>query len=127
MTVAGDENKELSGEAADSGQFSIEGKKLLLAEDNAVNMEIATELLSADGADITQAWNGEEAVEAFKASEPFAFDGILMDMQMPVMDGCVKRQNKSGPLKDRTRSQSRLSRLRLTRLRRISRRQKTPE
>lgn len=88
MTVAGDENKELSGEAADSGQFSIEGKKLLLAEDNAVNMEIATELLSADGADITQAWNGEEAVEAFKTSEPFAFDGILMDMQMPVMDGC---------------------------------------
>ena len=34
MTVAGDENKELSGEAADSGQFSIEGKKILLAEDN---------------------------------------------------------------------------------------------
>ena len=51
-------------------------------------MEIATEILSADGADITQAWNGEEAVEAFKTSEPFAFDGILMEMQMPVMDGC---------------------------------------
>lgn len=88
MTVVGDENKEPSAEAADSQPFSIEGKRLLLAEDNAVNMEIATELLSADGAEITQAWNGKEAVEAFKASEPFTFDGILMDMQMPVMDGC---------------------------------------
>ena len=41
-----------------------------------------------NGLEVTQAWNGEEAVERFREAEPFAFDAILMDMQMPVMDGC---------------------------------------
>ena len=41
-----------------------------------------------NGVKVTQAWNGREAVEQFQASEPFAFDAILMDMQMPEMDGC---------------------------------------
>ena len=40
------------------------------------------------GLEVTQAWNGEEAVECFRKSGPFTFDAILMDMQMPVMDGC---------------------------------------
>ena len=51
-------------------------------------MEIAVELLSMAGAQVTQAWNGQEAVERFQESEPFTFDAILMDMQMPVLDGC---------------------------------------
>ena len=66
----------------------LNGKRILLAEDNLVNMEIATEILSMNGVTVVQAWNGEEAVERFKDSQPFEFDAILMDMQMPQMDGC---------------------------------------
>ncbi|HIQ83106.1 MAG TPA: response regulator [Candidatus Pullichristensenella stercorigallinarum] len=68
--------------------FSLEGRRILLAEDNEVNMEITTEILDMNGVRVTQAWNGEEALARFQESEPFAFDAILMDMQMPVMDGC---------------------------------------
>ena len=79
-----------AAETADGGEeaFSLEGKRILLAEDNEVNMEITTELLQMNGVAVTQAWNGAEAVERFREAEAFAFDAILMDMQMPVMDGC---------------------------------------
>lgn len=73
--------------------FSLDGKKILLAEDNMVNMEIATEILSMNGVDIVQAWNGLEALTRFKESKPFEFDAILMDMQMPQMDGCEATRN----------------------------------
>ena len=69
-------------------ELRLEGKRILLAEDNEINMEITTELLSLHGIHVTQAWNGREALEAFRQSEPFWFDAILMDMQMPEMDGC---------------------------------------
>ncbi len=72
----------------EAGNFSLQGRHILLAEDNEVNMEITTELLAMNGVEVTQAWNGAEAVERFRAAETFAFDAILMDMQMPVMDGC---------------------------------------
>ena len=68
--------------------FSLQGKKILLAEDNVLNMEIASEVLSMNGVEVLQAWNGREAVELFRASAPFGIDAILMDMQMPEMDGC---------------------------------------
>ena len=66
----------------------LEGRHILLAEDNFLNMEIATELLQMRGAQVTQAENGREAVDAFRKEEPYFFDAILMDMQMPEMDGC---------------------------------------
>ena len=69
-------------------RLSLEGRKILLAEDNLLNMEIATEILKMNGLELLQAWNGAEAVEIFRASAPFEIDAILMDMQMPVMDGC---------------------------------------
>ena len=69
-------------------QIQLEGRKILLAEDNFLNMEIATELLQMRGAQVTQAVNGREAVDAFQKEEAFFFDAILMDMQMPEMDGC---------------------------------------
>ena len=56
-------------------------------EDNLLNREIATELLSLEGAEITPAENGREAVELFAAAEPGRFDAILMDIQMPELDG----------------------------------------
>ena len=73
--------------------FSLDEITVLLAEDNAANMEIATEILSMSGMKIIQAWNGLEAVELFKESRPFAIDVILMDMQMPQMDGCEAAKN----------------------------------
>ena len=66
---------------------SVQGTRVLLVEDNDLNMEIAQFLLENEGAKVTQAWNGREAVELFAASEPGAYDVILMDVMMPVMGG----------------------------------------
>ena len=66
---------------------SIQGFKLLLAEDNALNMEIAKFMLEEAGAKIIAAVNGQEAVDAFKNSALYEVDAILMDVMMPVMDG----------------------------------------
>ena len=66
----------------------LAGLRLLLAEDNEINLEITTELLRANGAQVTQARDGVQAVEQFQQSQPFSFDAVLMDMQMPGMDGC---------------------------------------
>lgn len=72
----------------ESLRFSLAGKKILLVEDNFINMEIATEILSNNGIEVVQAWNGQEAVDLFSQEAVGNFDAILMDMQMPVMDGC---------------------------------------
>ena len=61
--------------------------KILLAEDNDLNLEIVTELLEQQGAIITPARNGKEAVTIFENNAPGTFDVILMDIMMPVMDG----------------------------------------
>ena len=68
--------------------YSLEGKSVLLAEDNDFNMEIATDLLEMMGATVIPAVNGREAVARFEESEPFSITAILMDMQMPEMNGC---------------------------------------
>lgn len=73
---------------AQSDTISLQDRHILLAEDNVINMEIATEVLTMNGIRVTQAWNGKEALDIFTASSPFEFDAILMDMQMPEMDGC---------------------------------------
>lgn len=91
------EDEPVKKKPADGGkafqEYQLKGRKILLAEDNVLNMEIATEILSLNGVEIVQAWNGKEAVEAFKASAPFEIDAILMDMQMPGMDGCEAAQH----------------------------------
>ena len=66
---------------------SIKGLHILLAEDNELNMEIAEFMLQNEGADVTKAWNGQEAVEIFRKSIDGEFDVILMDIMMPVMNG----------------------------------------
>ena len=65
----------------------LSGLHLLIVEDNAINMEIAEFYLEDHGAVVSKAWNGQEAIHQFKASEPGSFDAILMDIMMPVMDG----------------------------------------
>ena len=74
-------------EQTDASEKSIKGLHILLAEDNELNMEIAEFVLQNEGADVSKVWNGQEAVEVFKKSEPCKFDVILMDIMMPVMNG----------------------------------------
>lgn len=74
--------------AAPAKAFALQGARLLLAEDNDLNREIAAELLAARGVAVQEAVNGKEAVEVFQQSPPFSFDAVLMDMQMPELDGC---------------------------------------
>ena len=74
-------------ERKDVSEKSIKGLHILLAEDNELNMEIAEFVLQNEGADVTKAWDGQEAVELFRNSEPGEFDVILMDIMMPVMNG----------------------------------------
>jgi signal transduction histidine kinase len=63
------------------------GMRILLVEDNELNMEIADEILSDEGVIVTEAWNGEIALDLFEKSEPGSFELILMDVMMPVMNG----------------------------------------
>ena len=70
----------------------LKGCKILVAEDNEINMEIVTELLQMKGIEVIQAWNGREAVEVFEKSAVGEISMILMDMQMPEMDGCEAAQ-----------------------------------
>ena len=65
----------------------LQGRRLLLAEDNALNMEIVEFLLNEVGIKATKAADGQQAVEAFAASPVGGFDAILMDVMMPVRDG----------------------------------------
>ena len=65
----------------------LQGRRLLLAEDNALNMEIVEFLLNEVGVKVTRAADGQQAVEAFAASPVGGFDAILMDVMMPVRDG----------------------------------------
>ena len=74
-------------EQKDVSEKSIKGVHILLAEDNELNMEIAEFMLQNEGAEVTKAWNGQEAVERFRKSKLGEFDVILMDIMMPVMNG----------------------------------------
>ena len=65
----------------------LKGMRFLCAEDNELNAEILTELLKIEGAECTICENGEEILKAFEQSAPGDYDMILMDVQMPVMNG----------------------------------------
>jgi signal transduction histidine kinase/AmiR/NasT family two-component response regulator len=65
----------------------LQGMKFLCAEDNELNAEILTELLMIEGAECSICENGEEILKAFEQSAPGDYDMILMDVQMPVMNG----------------------------------------
>lgn len=67
---------------------ALEGRRVLIAEDNMINMEIAKEIMKSFGMEAEEAWDGREALEIFSGKPQGYFDFILMDMQMPVMDGC---------------------------------------
>ena len=75
-------------DAAQKNQEVFEGKRLLLVEDNELNREIAEEILEDAGFIVESVEDGSYAVEVMAGPEAGRFDAVLMDIQMPVMDGC---------------------------------------
>jgi CheY-like chemotaxis protein len=86
-----DEEKEISdGQAPKAGEneeISLEGRRILVAEDMDINAQILLKILSQKGIEADRAENGEAALDKFRDSEPWHYDAILMDMRMPVMNG----------------------------------------
>lgn len=85
----------LSSGGVAGGGLRLAGLRLLVAEDNLNNQQVARELLEGEGATVQMAGNGQEAVDLVASAVP-AFDVVLMDLQMPVMDGftavgCIRR------------------------------------
>lgn len=94
-------NTEQSGEDTPDSVEELDGngRKVLIAEDNEINMEIGVEILRMFGFEVEQAWNGKEALDLFRESEENEYALIVMDMKMPVMDGCeaarqIRRLNR---------------------------------
>ena len=88
----------------EEAEASIRGVRILLVEDNELNMEISEFIIAEKGAVVTKAWNGKEAVETFANAPEGAFDVILMDVMMPVMDGCeATKEIRALPRKDAKR------------------------
>ena len=79
--------KDTTPEEAKGDFTALEGKKILLAEDNKINQLVSTTVLKNGGMLYTLAGNGQAAVEIFQQSKPKEFAAILMDVRMPVMDG----------------------------------------
>ena len=73
--------------APESKSVDFRGARVLLAEDNMMNMEIAKKIMESAGLVVDQAWNGREAVDKFEACEPGDYICILMDVHMPEMNG----------------------------------------
>lgn len=77
----------------------MKGLQILLVEDNELNMEITKYIMTEQGAVVTEAWNGKEAVDIYESCESGTFDVILMDIMMPVMNGleaarCIRTSKK---------------------------------
>ena len=80
------ENNDLQEDSCPQS-MNLPGKRVLLVEDNAINMEIAHAILEEEHLNITEAKNGKEALEIFQNSRLNEYDVIIMDVMMPVMDG----------------------------------------
>ena len=77
----------------DVQEFDFTGKHLLLAEDNAINTEVAVMLLECKGFQVDTAENGLRTLELFSKTDAGYYDAILMDIRMPLMDGLTAASN----------------------------------
>ncbi|MDD2970987.1 MAG: transporter substrate-binding domain-containing protein [Lachnospiraceae bacterium] len=82
-----EEIPEEKSEVVEEESYDFTGYRILLADDNELNQEIAVELLKNVGATVDTASNGRDAVNKFVSSKPGTYKVILMDVQMPIMDG----------------------------------------
>ena len=87
LTALGQSQTETADSVLPGGSPDFRGKHILLAEDNELNREIAVEILSKYGFVVDTAENGVEAVKKIEESKPGDYDLVLMDVQMPLMDG----------------------------------------
>lgn len=77
----------IASESTYTNRENLKDARILLVEDNDINIYVAQIILERVGCQVTVAKNGQEAIDLFSASEPSYFDAILMDIRMPVMDG----------------------------------------
>ena len=93
LTFRRDKTASVAPAAADEGQLPIAAKlkdcRILLAEDNDLNAEIALEVLKQSGVAVRRARDGEECVRILSEAPAGTYDAVLMDIQMPKMDGCA--------------------------------------
>jgi CheY-like chemotaxis protein len=87
VEITFDIDREYQRKTAGEASIHLQGMKVLLTEDNELNMEIAAEILTEEGVEVVGAENGQIAVEKFLSSDPGYYDAILMDVMMPVMNG----------------------------------------
>ncbi|MBK7002161.1 MAG: response regulator [Rhodoferax sp.] len=85
--LSGHAAAENSSATASAAAITLVGMRVLLVEDNALNQQLAMELLASQGVAVHVANNGQEALEHLQACAPGAYHAVLMDLQMPVMDG----------------------------------------
>ena len=84
--IAGDEGQQIFA-SPERSSYNFEGKKVLLVEDVALNMEVAAKLLQRVGIQVTCAEDGKQAIKLYNSFPAGTFDCILMDVNMPIMDG----------------------------------------
>ncbi len=81
------EPSDVDRDLADAAAVHLRGMRILVAEDNQINQQVVEAVLRGIGAEVELVGNGEAAVEAVTESDPGRFDAVLMDIQMPVLDG----------------------------------------
>ena len=81
------QNTDSASDLVRRGEVDFKGKRVLLVEDNEINIEIAEVVLEGMGFVVEKAYNGKEGLDMFEQSAPGYYDAILMDIRMPVMDG----------------------------------------
>ena len=87
------EDKEEDEQDGFTTEYDFTGRRILMAEDHPLNVEVAKKLLELKGFTVDVAENGVRAVELFTVAEEFYYDAILMDIRMPVMDGLQATRN----------------------------------
>ena len=87
LKLATEEDLQKDSSPEDEEEADFTGKRLLVVEDNAINMEIACMILIQQGFQVDTAENGKVALDMVSSSPPGTYDAILMDIQMPIMDG----------------------------------------